>query len=137
AGWQALEATIAAARERDIPVILDAKRADIGSTAAHYGQMAFGGAPGLGSEQTQGIGADWMTVNPYLGADGVAPVVGDSDDGVFVLVKTSNPSSADLQDVGLRRDETTVAEAVADLVADWGTKSMGECGLSNIGAVVG
>lgn len=137
AGWQALEGTIAAARERDIPVILDAKRADIGSTATHYGQMAFGGAPGLGAEVTQGIGADWMTVNPYLGADGIAPVVAERTEGVFVLVKTSNPSSADVQDVEVSRDDATVAETVADLVADWGTKSVGERGLSNIGAVVG
>src|SRR5690606_33113665 len=105
--------------------------------SAHYGQMAFGGAPGLGDEQTTGIGADWMTVNPYLGADGVAPVVGDRTDGVFVLVKTSNPSSADLQDVAAGRSESTVAEVVADLVADWGAKSTGDYGLSNIGAVVG
>lgn len=141
-GWQALEATIAAANERDIPVILDAKRADIGSTTAHYGHMAFGGAAGLGREQTTGIGADWMTVNPYLGEDGIQPVLAaaasDSTAGVFVLVKTSNPSSADVQDVDVARNGgSTVAEAVADLVADWGTKHSGEGGLSDVGAVVG
>lgn len=137
-GWQAMEATILAANERDIPVILDAKRADIGSTTAHYGHMAFGGAPGLGRENTSGIGADWITVNPYLGEDGIEPVLGDSRNGAFVLVKTSNPSAGDVQDVGVDRNGgSTVAEAVADLVADWGTKRVGECGLSDVGAVVG
>lgn len=138
AGWRALETTIAAANDRDIPVVLDAKRADIGSTTAHYGEMAFGGAPDLVDAPTTGIGADWMTVNPYLGTDGIEPVLGSGTNGAFVLVKTSNPSSADVQDVALSADaHVTVAEAVADLVADWGAKRMGERGLSDIGAVVG
>lgn len=136
AGWAALEATVACAADAGIPVILDAKRGDIGSTAAHYGEMAFGGAPGLDETTTGGIGADWMTVNPYLGADGVLPVLdGRVDIGVFVLVKTSNPSSAELQDTPSGQD--TVAEAVADLVRTWGADRLGSSGLSDIGAVVG
>ena len=77
-------------------MILDAKRGDIGSTATHYGQLAFGGAPDLDGGPLPGIGADWMTVNGYLGIDGVGPVLDAgvrADHGVFVLVKTSNPSS--------------------------------------------
>ncbi len=141
AGFAALEATVAHAEAAGIPVILDAKRGDIGSTAAHYGQMAFGGAPGLDDEPVAGMGASWMTVNPYLGADGVLPVVGERTNGLFVLVKTSNPSSGELQDRSLGHDETgapeTVADSIADLVADWGAERMGSCGLSDIGAVVG
>lgn len=138
AGWRALEATVAAAAERDIPVVLDAKRADIGSTTEHYGHMVFGGAPDLDHQPLPGIGADWITLNPYLGIDGIDLVVDPAAAGAFVLVKTSNPSSADLQDVALAGDaKATVAEAVADLVAEWGAKRMGERGLSDIGAVVG
>ena len=138
AGWRALEATIAHARDAGIPVILDAKRGDIGSTAAHYGQMAFGGAPGLDDEPVDGIGADWMTVNPYLGVDGIEPVLADSlgdTAGLFVITKTSNPSSDELQ--GTPSGDGTVADTVADLVHEWGAKRMGDCGLSDIGAVVG
>lgn len=137
-GWRALESTIAAARQRGFIVILDAKRADVGSTATHYGQMAFGGAPDLGDSATSGIGADWMTVNPYLGADGVEPIIDASPSshvGILVLVKTSNPSSGDLQDTS--SGDATVSDAVADRVAEWGAKRMGGRGLSDVGAVVG
>jgi orotidine-5'-phosphate decarboxylase len=138
AGWAALEATVARAEAAGVPVILDAKRADIGSTATHYGQMAFGGAPGLDGSPVEGIGATWITVNPYLGEDGVLPILGPG--GVFVLVKTSNPSSADLQDVALGQqdlDGGTVAERTADLVREWGASRLGDRGLSAVGAVVG
>ena len=137
AGWAALEATVAHARAAGVPVILDAKRADIGSTAEHYGQMAFGGAPDLDDQPVEGIGADWITVNPYLGEDGVLPLLGERTAGAFVLVKTSNRSSADLQDVATGGDDHTVAERVADLVRSWGGARTGARGLSDIGAVVG
>lgn len=141
AGFAALEATVSHAEEAGIPVILDAKRGDIGSTAAHYGQMAFGGAPGLDDTPVAGMGASWITVNPYLGADGVLPVLGERTNGLFVLVKTSNPSSGELQDRSLADKSTgapsTVADSIADLVADWGAERMGTGGLSDIGAVVG
>ncbi len=138
-GWAALTATIEHASAAGIPVILDAKRGDIGSTATHYGQLAFGGAPDLDGGPLPGIGADWMTVNGYLGIDGVGPVLDAgvrSDHGVFVLVKTSNPSSADLQDV-VTDDGRTVSQRMADLVHEWGSKRLGDCGLSDVGAVVG
>lgn len=140
AGFAALEATVAHAEAAGIPVILDAKRGDIGSTAAHYGQMAFGGAPGLDDEAVDGMGASWMTVNPYLGADGVLPVLGDRTQGLFVLIKTSNPTSGEMQDqllAGGTGDATSVADLAADLVAAWGAERMGTCGLSDVGAVVG
>ena len=138
AGWEALEATVAHARAAGVPVILDAKRADIGSTTEHYGQMAFGGAPGLDDEPVDGMGADWITVNPYLGQDGILPLLGERSAGAFVLVKTSNRSSGDLQDVSTGTDQPgTVADQVADLVRRWGAERTGACGLSDIGAVVG
>lgn len=136
AGWAALEATIAYAAAAGIPVVLDAKRGDIGSTATHYGQMAFGGAPGLDGVGVAGIGATWVTANPYLGFDGVGPMMDDANAGIFVLVKTSNPTSADLQDVDVRTGGT-VAEQAADCVHEWGAGSVGTSGLSRVGAVVG
>lgn len=135
AGWAALEATVRHATDAGIPVILDAKRGDIGSTASHYGQMAFGGAPDLGGAPCPGIGADWLTVNGYLGSDGVEPVLA-AGGGVFVLVKTSNPGSGELQDLELA-DGGTVADRMADRVAAWGADRLGDCGLSDVGAVVG
>jgi orotidine-5'-phosphate decarboxylase len=135
AGWAALEATVRHAVAAGIPVILDAKRGDIGSTAAHYGQMAFGGAPDLDGDPLPGMGADWLTVNGYLGSDGVEPVLAGGG-GVFVLVKTSNPGSGELQDVELAA-AGTVADRMADRVASWGADRVGACGLSAVGAVVG
>ncbi|MFP5322125.1 MAG: orotidine-5'-phosphate decarboxylase [Acidimicrobiia bacterium] len=136
AGWRALAETVAHARAAGVPVILDAKRGDIGSTAAHYGQMAFGGAPDLDDGPVEGMGADWLTVNGYLGADGVEPMLADDERrGAFVLVKTSNPGSGELQDVAA--GDATVADRVADRVAAWGADRLGACGLSAVGAVVG
>lgn len=135
AGWAALEATVRHGAEAGVPVILDAKRGDIGSTAAHYGQMAFGGAPDLEEGSCPGMGADWLTVNGYLGSDGVEPVLA-AGGGVFVLVKTSNPGSGELQDVELASGGT-VADRMADQVATWGADRLGACGLSDVGAVVG
>jgi len=135
AGWRALAETVAHARAAGIPVVLDAKRGDIGSTAAHYGQMAFGGAPDLDGTPLEGIGADWLTVNGYLGADGVDPILDGHDGGAFVLVKTSNPGSGELQDVDAGGE--TVAARMAARVAAWGAGRIGASGLSAVGAVVG
>lgn len=139
AGWQALEATVGAAHERGIAVVLDGKRNDIGSTATHYAQAAFGGAPGLGGAPLGGLGTAWLTVNGYLGADGITPFLAAeaaaSEHGVFVLVRTSNPSAGDLQDQA--SGERTVADRMAALVASWGVGRLGACGLSDVGAVVG
>jgi orotidine-5'-phosphate decarboxylase len=132
AGWQALARTVAHARSAGVVVVADGKRNDIGTTAEHYAASMFGGAPGfdgrpLGADA--GLGADWATVNGYLGLDGVSPFLRPGH-GVFVLVRTSNASAGEVQDGG-------VAESVADLVARWGRDRRGRCGLSDVGAVVG
>ena len=80
--------------------------------------------------------SDWLTVNGYLGSDGVEPMLpGDGSHGVFVLVKTSNPSSGELQDLDC--GDGQVMTAMAKLVDQWGQNSLGSSGMSNIGAVVG
>lgn len=137
AGLRCLERTIAYARDRGIPVIADGKRNDIGSTAEHYAQGWLRGAPGLKGSPLPSAGADWLTINAYLGSDGVTPFIGKAPGahGVFVLVKTSNPSSGELQDVACAG--ATVAERMAQLVAKWGEGRQGACGLSDVGAVVG
>jgi len=116
-------------------VIIDAKRGDIGSTAEHYQQAFLGSAPGLRSGAVRGMGGDWLTINGYLGSDGVKPFLGAPGTGVFVLVKTSNPSSGELQD--LAQGDGAVSDAMARLVAGWGASRLGACGLSDVGAVVG
>ena len=125
------------ARSRGVPVIMDAKRGDIGSTAEHYQQAFLGQAPGLDGQPLPGLGCEWLTINGYLGSDGVLPFLGKTpgNGGVFVLVKTSNPSSGELQDVALASG--VVMERMADLVRSWGAKRVGASGLSDVGAVVG
>ena len=133
-GLKALEDTVAYARRKGVPVIADAKRGDIGSTAEHYQQAFLGSAPGLQGASIPGMGADWLTVNGYLGSDGVKPFLRDGT-GIFVLVKTSNPSSGELQDQ--RTGSGPVMEIMASLVAGWGAPRRGTCGLTDVGAVVG
>ncbi len=148
AGVKALEETVREARALGIPVIMDAKRGDIGSTAEHYQQAFLGSAPGLAGLPLAGLGCEWLTINGYLGSDGVTPFLGKipGTGGVFVLVKTSNPSSGELQDVavasGVRGpgsgvDAQAVMEVMAQLVRAWGAKRLGTCGLNDVGAVVG
>lgn len=117
------------AQELGLPVILDAKRGDIGSTAAAYAQAYL--APGTPF--------DALTVNPYLGSDGVAPfieVAAGAGKGLFVLVKTSNPSSGELQDLALA-DGSSVYRQVGALVGRWGEPHIGASGYSCVGAVTG
>jgi orotidine-5'-phosphate decarboxylase len=137
AGLRCLERTIAYARDRGIPVIADGKRNDIGSTAEHYAQGYLRSAPGLKGAPIAGMGADWLTVNGYLGSDGITPFIGKEPGGtgIFVLVRTSNPSSGELQD--LQCPGGAVMERMAQLVAQWGAKRNGACGLNDVGAVVG
>ena len=122
-GWRALERVVDRARRAGLAVILDAKRGDIGSTSEHYA-AAF-----------SSMGADWVTVSPYLGASGIVPFI-DAGLGVFVLVRTSNPDSDELQEACLEGGGT-VAECVAQMVARLGDGSRGASGLSSVGAVVG
>ena len=118
------------AKQASLLVILDGKRNDIGSTAEAYAQAYL----------TSDSPADALTVNPYLGSDGVMPFVeaaAQEGRGLFVLVKTSNPSSGELQDQPLQDAGKLVYQQVADLVTDWGRELVGEYGYSSVGAVVG
>lgn len=129
AGARALERVCAAARERGLIVLLDAKRGDIGISAEHYAAAAAS------------LGADAITVNAYLGPSTVEPYL-DAGLGVFVLVRTSNPDSDLVQSRVLERAEgpspaRTVAEMMADHVRRLGEGRIGACGLSDAGAVVG
>lgn len=108
-------------------VIADAKRNDIGATATQYSNAFFGGGD---------FDSDFLTVNGYLGSDGIKPFLGNENKGIFALVKTSNPSGGELQDMKLENG-FTVYEQMAKLVSDWGSTSIGKCGFSNVGAVVG
>ncbi|MCA3006501.1 MAG: orotidine-5'-phosphate decarboxylase [Planctomycetaceae bacterium] len=132
-GVETLEEVAAAARLAGLVVVLDAKRGDIGVTAEHYAQAAFGAAT---------ADADALTVNAYLGTDTLEPYLALAGSGsgggrgIFVLVRTSNPGSDGVQGVRLA-DGRTVAEMMADHVAAVGGKHVGQRGLSAVGAVVG
>ncbi len=136
-GLRALWKNVDEAKRAGLVVILDGKRNDIGSTAEAYaqgylGRLARGRSAGPVAE------ADAMTVNPYLGSDGVLPfskVAGEQGKGLFVLVRTSNPSSAEFQE--LVAEGKPVYRHVADQVARWAEPLRGESGYSAIGAVIG
>jgi orotidine-5'-phosphate decarboxylase len=136
AGYAALWDIMAYAAHRGgLPVILDAKRSDIGSTAAAYAEAYFAPPGGLRP-------VDALTVNAYLGSDGVLPFVeaaGKAGGGIFVLAKTSNPSSGELQDLLVRSGgaERPVFAQMGLLAAEWGQGLVGASGYSSVGAVVG
>ena len=116
----------------------DVKRNDIGATAGCYANAYVGTTP-MPQGETRAFASDIATINPYLGVDGVKPFVdacAANGTGVFSLVKTSNPSSGQLQDMRFE-DGRTLYEAVADLVESWGEETRGETGYSVVGAVVG
>ncbi|HJN18050.1 MAG TPA: orotidine-5'-phosphate decarboxylase [Armatimonadota bacterium] len=130
AGAETLRKTIARATEMGLFVILDAKRNDIASTAAAYARAYLGDGP---------LAADALTVNAYLGSDGIRPFTNEGRKhgrGVFALVKTSNRSSVEVQSLTLS-DGRRVHEHVGSLVEEWGSDCLGECGYSDVGAVVG
>ena len=135
-GLKVYEKTVRYCQEKGLIVIGDAKRGDIGSTSAAYAAGHLG-AVQIGGKEFTAFGTDMVTVNPYLGTDGVKPFVdacNQYDKGIFVLVKTSNPSSGEFQDRLI--DGKPLYEHVADKVMEWGAMSMdGEW--SNVGAVVG
>jgi len=143
-GWAALERVAGAARAAGLLVIADAKRGDIDVTAAAYAQAHLGVTP-TPFGPVRGVGADALTVNPYLGADALAPFAATGA-GLFVLVRTSNPGAADLQDRRLE-DGDRVWEATAKLVDALGTdrpapRVAGDgfpvaAPLSDVGAVMG
>ncbi|MGN0759564.1 MAG: orotidine-5'-phosphate decarboxylase [Candidatus Ventricola sp.] len=138
AGMAAFEKTMAYAKAKGLIVMADVKRNDIGATAGCYANAYVGTTP-MPQGETRAFASDIATINPYLGVDGVKPFVdacAANGTGVFSLVKTSNPSSGQLQDMRFE-DGRTLYEAVADLVESWGEETRGETGYSVIGAVVG
>lgn len=137
-GVKALAKTIRYAQEKGMFVITDGKRNDIGSTMQAYA-AAHLGVTDIAGEQTAAFGGDALTVNGYLGTDGIEPLIKvcDSfDKGVFVLVKTSNPSSGELQDMVLSTGKT-VYHTLGVMCEQWGENLKGRYGYSGVGAVVG
>lgn len=139
-GWQGVRAlyeTIRYAKEKGLFVITDGKRNDIGTTmeayaAAHLGTVSVNG------ETVAPFDADALTVNGYLGTDGIAPLLNickEQDKGIFVLVKTSNKSSGELQDKLI--GDKTIYRTMGDMCEHWGAESRGAYGYSAVGAVVG
>jgi orotidine-5'-phosphate decarboxylase len=114
-GWRALQETVAYAHGKDVPVLLDAKRADIGNTTRQYANILDV--------------VDGITVNPYLGRDSLAPFLAREDAGVFVLARTSNPGGSDFQDLELATGEP-LYERVATRASEWNEGG-------NVGLVVG
>ena len=138
AGLQAFEYTVNYAKGRGLVVIADCKRNDIGSTAGCY-STAYLGKTDLNGKQLRAFAADMLTVNGYLGYDGIKPFVDDIkkyDKSIFVLVKTSNPSSGELQNLKLENGKY-IYEQMGELVSKWGKDSVGKYGYSEVGAVVG
>ena len=138
-GMKAFKETCKYAKEKGMIVIADAKRGDIGSTAKGYSNAYLGQTPIAEEKISVFYNIDFITVNPYLGVDSIKPFVEDCaeyEKGIFVLVKTSNPSSRELQDLKLENGET-VYEHVANLVEEWGEELRGKYGYSSVSAVVG
>ena len=137
-GMKVFEETCKYAKEKGMIVIADIKRGDIGSTAQSYSN-AFLGKTKIGEKEESIFDVDFVTVNPYMGTDCVKPFIDDCkkyDKGIFVLVKTSNPSSGELQDKKIEGGEKIYIE-VAKLVEQWGEDLIGESGYSSVSAVVG
>ena len=136
-GLKAYKKTVDYCKSKDLVVIGDIKRGDIGSTSAAYAVGHLGKVQ-VGSKTYAGFDEDFATVNPYLGSDGVKPFIDvckQENKGLFILVKTSNPSSGEFQDQKI--DGKPLYELVGEKVAQWGEEHMGESGYSYIGAVVG
>ena len=135
-GIVAFERTVKYAKEKNLVVIGDVKRGDIGSTSAAYA-VAHLGKVNVGSKTFAAFDEDFATVNPYLGSDGIKPFIDvckEEKKGIFILVKTSNPSSGEFQDRVI--DGRPLYEWVGEKVNEWGADCMGD-GYSYVGAVVG
>lgn len=136
-GMKTLAETISYAKLKGMFVITDGKRNDIGATMQAY-TAAHLGTVKIGDNEIEPFGADALTVNGYLGTDGINPlleVCKSRDKGIFVLVKTSNPSSGELQDKLI--DGEPLYARMGDLCETWGADTIGEYGYSAVGAVVG
>ena len=137
-GMKAFEETCKYAKEKGMIVIADIKRGDIGTTAQAYSN-AFLGKTKIGDKEQSIYDVDFVTINPYMGIDSIKPFIEDCkkyNKGVFVLVKTSNLSSGDLQDVKLENGEEVYIK-VAKLLEEWGKDLIGEYEYSSVSAVVG
>lgn len=138
AGIKAFEKTVDYAKSKGLIVIADCKRNDIGSTAGCYSK-AYLGETAISGQKMRAFAADMLTVNAYLGFDGIKPFCEDvkaHDKSIFVLVKTSNPSSGEFQNLKLENGKF-IYEHMGDLVSDWGKDFIGKYGYSDVGAVVG
>ena len=136
-GLKAYKKTVDYCKSKDLVVIGDIKRGYIGSTSSAYAVGHLGKVQ-VGSKTYAGFDEDFATVNPYLGSDGVKPFIDvckQENKGLFILVKTSNPSSGEFQDQKI--DGKPLYELVGEKVAQWGEEHMGESGYSYVGAVVG
>ncbi len=137
AGVAALHASVESAHAKGLIAIVDGKRNDIGSTAEAYARGYLGKVP-VGGRYEPSWSADALTVNPYLGSDGVLPfvkVAAREQKGVFVLVRTSNASAGEFQD--LVAQGRPIYQHVADKLVQWAASYVGESGYSLVGAVVG
>ena len=136
-GLVAFKKTVDYCKSKGLVVIGDIKRGDIGSTSSAYAVGHIGKVQ-VGSKTYAPFDEDFVTVNPYLGSDGVNPFIDvckEEKKGLFILVKTSNPSSGEFQDQKI--DGKPLYELVGEKVAQWGEEHMGESGYSYVGAVVG
>ncbi|AUG57717.1 orotidine 5'-phosphate decarboxylase [Acetivibrio saccincola] len=137
-GLKAFYETCRYAKEKGLLVIADGKRNDIGSTAESY-SAAFLGKTKIEDTEEAAFDVDALTVNPYLGIDGIKPFIEDCDKynkGIFILVKTSNKSSGQFQDI-ITETGKSMYEIVAQHIEEWGRDLKGEYGYSSVGAVVG
>ena len=137
-GIIAFKETCEYAKKKGMIVIADAKRGDIGSTAEGYSNAYLGKTP-LGDKKETIFDADFVTVNPYLGSDGIKPFVKDCVEygkGIFIILKTSNPSSSELQDVITQNNEE-IYKHMGKLINEWGKDLIGENCYSSVSVVVG
>ena len=137
-GMRAFLQTLQYAKAKGMLVMTDAKRNDIGATAECYAKAYLGETDVCGRAHSA-FDSDFLTVNGYLGSDGIKPFLNwmqKRDKGIFVLVKTSNRSSGELQDLKLESGKT-IYEYMGELVEKWGQESIGRYGYSSVGAVVG
>ncbi len=136
-GLVAFQKTCEYCKSKGLVIIGDVKRGDIGSTSASYA-IAHLGKVNVNGEKISVFNEDFATVNPYLGTDGIKPftdVCKEENKGIFILVKTSNPSSGEFQDKDM--EGMPLYEHVGNMVNEWGKDLIGECGYSAVGAVVG
>ncbi len=137
-GLKAFKETCTYAKQKGMIVIADIKRGDIGSTASGYSN-AYLGKTKIGEKEEPIFDVDFITINPYMGTDCVKPFIEDCkkyNKGIFILAKTSNPSSGELQDIKTEKGEE-IYITVTKLIKKWGEELIGENGYSSIAAVVG